>query len=277
MLDINGLGNWIDSIGAVFIVVFAIIEVGIDLLCHNQRSYQDTAANVAIAIGYQLANTAIGYAIALAGISFFSQFSFTQLPVNGWTMILAVAIADFLYYGEHRVEHRIRFFWAYHNVHHSSMDYNLTIASRLSWVEACFLWIFYLPMALLGFNPLQILIAVQITALYQIWIHTQKIGRLGILEKIINTPALHRVHHGSNSIYIDKNFGGIFIIWDRLFGTYQPETEPVVYGLTENINTHNPIEINAIEYRRIGKYLSKSKSLKDVWYSVFGSLDWQPK
>ena len=277
MLNISGLESWIDGIGGVFIIVFATIEVGIDWFCHNCRSYRDTAANIAIAISYQLINSTIGYAIALAGITFFSQFSFTHLPVNILTMLLAIAIADFSYYWEHRTEHSIRFFWAYHNVHHSSTDYNLTVASRLSWLEVCFLWIFYIPMALLGFDPLQILIAVQMTALYQIWIHTQKIGSLGILEKIINTPSLHRVHHGSNSIYIDKNFGGVLMFWDRLFGTYQPETEPVVYGLTENINTNNPIEINAIEYRRMGKYISQTRSLKEIFYSVFGNLAWKPE
>ena len=185
---------------------------------------------------------------------------------------LAIAIADFIYHWEHRTEHQIRFFWVYHNVHHSSMDYNYTVASRLSWVETFFLWIFYIPMALIGFDPWLIIIAVQINAAYQTWIHTQKIDRLGILEKIVNTPSLHRVHHASNSNYIDKNFGGILMIWDRLFGTYQPEEETTVYGLTENINTNNPIKINAIEYQRIGKYIAESKSWKEIWQSIFGSL-----
>ena len=190
---------------------------------------------------------------------------------------MAVAIADFLYYWEHRAEHSIRFFWAYHNVHHSSTEYNLTTALRLSWLEVYFLWIFYIPMALMGFHPLQILIAVQITALYQIWIHSQKIGRLGILEKIINTPALHRVHHSSNPKYIDKNYGAIMIIWDRLFGTYQPQTEDPIYGLTENINTNNPLKINAIEYLRMGRYLLKSQTLTEIWLSIFGYPAWKPK
>lgn len=277
MLNISELGTWLEEIDTWFIVIFAILEVGIDLVCHNQRNYKDTIANVAISLVYALTNTVFGYAIAFSGIVFFSQFSPRHLEVNLGTMILAVAIADFLYYWEHRAEHRIRFFWAYHNVHHSSTDYNLTVASRLSWVETCFLWVFYIPMALLGFDPLQILIAVQISAVYQTWIHTQKIGKLGILEKILNTPALHRVHHASNHRYIDKNFGGIVIIWDRLFGTYQPEIEAPVYGLTENINTNNPIKINAIEYQRIGKHISKSRNIKDIWNSIFSSPEGQPK
>lgn len=277
MLNISELSQGIEEVEFLFLVILAIIEIGIDFLFAHKRNYQDTVANIAIAIVYSITSTTMIYLIVLTGLSFFSQFSFSKIPINGWTLILAVVIADFIYYWEHRTEHRIRFFWAYHNVHHSSTDYNLTVASRLSWVETCFLWIFYIPMALLGFDPLLILIAVQIDAAYQTWIHTQKIGCLGILERIINTPALHRVHHASNPNYIDKNFGGILMIWDQLFGTYQAEKEVPVYGLTENIKTNNPIRINMLEYQRIAIYISKSRSAKDIWYSVFGTLDWQPK
>ncbi|MGC1247032.1 MAG: sterol desaturase family protein [Spirulinaceae cyanobacterium] len=271
MLDITELGKSIEEIGLAILIVLAVVEIVVDILNHNQRNYQDTVANIAIAVVYIFASTAAVYFIALKGLQFFSQFSLMNMETNIWTLILAVAIADFIYYWEHRVEHRIRFFWAYHSVHHSSMDYNYTVASRLSWVETCFLWIFYIPMALLGFEPMLIIIAIQITAAYQIWIHTQKIGHLGILEKTLNTPALHRVHHASNPLYIDKNFGGILMIWDRLFDTYQPETEKPIYGLTKNINTNNPIKINVIEYQRIGSYLVKLKSLKDIWSSICGS------
>ena len=276
MLDMAALAKGIEELDFLILIVLAIIEVVIDLICHNKRDYKDTGANITIAIIYSITTATIGYGIALAGLKFFGQFSLINIPINGWTLILAILIADFIYYWEHRTEHRVRFFWAYHNVHHSSTDYNYTVASRLSWIETCVVWIFYIPMALLGFNPLLIFLGVQISAAYQTWIHTQKIGRLGILEKIINTPALHRVHHASNPRYIDKNFGGILMLWDRLFGTYQPERETPVYGLTENINTHNPFKINAIEYQRIGKYISQSTSLQEIWHSVFGTLEWQP-
>ena len=277
MLDINQLSIEIEELEFLFLIVVAMIEIAIDLVAHNQRNYRDTGANIAIAIVYSITSATVGYAIALGGLKFFSQFSLIHFPINGSTLILAVIIADFIYYWEHRTEHQIRFFWAYHNVHHSSTDYNYTVASRLSWVETFWLWIFYIPLALLGFDPLLIFIAVQINTAYQTWIHTQKIGRLGILEKIINTPALHRVHHASNPQYIDKNFGGILMIWDRLFNTYQPEVEVPVYGLTKNINTNNPIEINTIEYQRIGRYISRSQNLREIWQSIFGTLKWKPK
>lgn len=277
MLNLNEIAGWLDKLDTLCVFLLVAIEMGIDFFWQNRRNYPDTGTNIAIGIIYQITNMTIGYVLAFAGIKFFSQFSLMELPVNGWTMILAIAIADFLYYWEHRAEHRIRFFWAYHNVHHSSTDYNLTTALRLSWLEVCFLWIFYIPMAWLGFNPLQIFIAVQITAIYQLWIHSQKIKSLGILERIINTPALHRVHHGSNTRYIDKNYGGILIIWDRLFGTYQPEIEPSIYGLTENIKTNNMVKINVIEYLRIVKYILQSKNITEIWNSIFGSPEWKPE
>ena len=277
MLDINALAKAIEEYEFWFLLALVVVEIGIDLISRSKRDYKDTGTNVAIAIIYALTSAVFGYAVALAGLKFFARFALFNIPVNLWALILTIVIADFIYYWEHRTEHHIRFFWAYHNVHHSSTDYNYTVASRLSWLESCFLWVFYIPMALLGFNPLLIFLGVQISAAYQTWIHTEKIGKLGWLEKIINTPALHRVHHGSNPRYIDRNFGGILMIWDRLFGTYQAEREKPVYGLTENINTRNPFKIQAIEYWRIAKYVFQSKSFKEVWQSIFGNMNYSPK
>ena len=277
MLNLDLLAKEIEELDFLILIALAIIEVAIDLIFHNKRNYQDTGANIAIAIIYSLSTATVGYLIAFSGLSFFSQFSPIDIPINSPTLILAISSADFIYYWEHRIEHQIRFFWAYHNVHHSSTDYNYTVASRLSWIETYFLWIFYIPMALLGFDPLLIFIGIQVSVAYQTWIHTQKIGRLGILEQIINTPALHRVHHASNPRYVDKNFGGILMIWDRLFGTYQPEREKPVYGLTENIETNNPFKIEAIEYQRIGQYIYQSQGWKEIWHSIFGTLAWKPK
>jgi Fatty acid hydroxylase superfamily len=162
-------------------------------------------------------------------------------------------------------------------VHHSSTDFNLSVALRLAWIEEFILWIFYIPMVLMGFHPLVVLLSLEIIGLYQVWIHTQKIGRLGILDEFLNTPSLHRVHHGTNRQYIDKNYGGILCIWDKLFGTYEPEQEKVVYGLTKNIGTQNLIKINIIEYLRIWSDIKQSQNLGEVWNSVFGSLAWKPR
>jgi sterol desaturase/sphingolipid hydroxylase (fatty acid hydroxylase superfamily) len=214
--------------------------------------------------------------VGLVGLSLFAMMSPWQLPINVWTILLSIFLTDFCYYWNHRAEHRIRLFWAHHSVHHSSTDFNLTVALRLSWVENFVLWIFYIPLALIGFHPLLILMGLQISGLYQVWIHNQKIGQLGLLEGIINTPANHRVHHGANPIYIDKNYGGIFIFWDRLFGTYQPEIEKVYYGLTENIGTSNMLKINFIGYGEIVSAWQRSHNWQQRCWSVFGPPEWKP-
>jgi sterol desaturase/sphingolipid hydroxylase (fatty acid hydroxylase superfamily) len=160
----------------------------------------------------------------------------------------AILVWDFIYYWNHRFMHESRYMWAVHVVHHSSERYNLSTALRQPVADALGT---FLPQGLLclaGFQPSLISSARGINLIYQFWIHTEAIGRLGPVEKVFNTPSHHRVHHGSNPQYIDRNHGSILIIWDRLFGTFEQEREPVVYGLTRNINTFNPLKIAAHEH-----------------------------
>jgi hypothetical protein len=131
-------------------------------------------------------------------------------------------------------------------------------------------------MILIGFSPFQAIVGLILVAQFQTWIHTERIGKLGWLDKIFNTPSVHRVHHGSNKKYLDKNYGGFLIIWDRLFGTYQKEEEKVIYGLTKDINTNSPLLINFIEFKSILKDLKKCKSWKDRCKIIFGNLSWRP-
>ena len=135
MSNLIELQSMIEDAEIWLLAVMAIAEIVIDLTRRNRRNYRDSAANIAIAMVYSIINVTIGYAVAFGGLTFFSQFSLTQIPTNGGTIFLVAIVADVIYYWEHRTEHQIRFFWAYHNVHHSSMDYNYTVASRLSWVE----------------------------------------------------------------------------------------------------------------------------------------------
>jgi sterol desaturase/sphingolipid hydroxylase (fatty acid hydroxylase superfamily) len=262
---------------AILMLGITIAEVIIDFFFNQKRDYKETAVNIGIGVIHDLLSNTLANVVMLFGLAMFVPLSLIQLPINLWTMILAIFIADFLYYWNHRAEHRIRFFWAYHSVHHSSTDFNLTVALRLAWVEDFILWIFYIPMVLIGFHPLQTLIALTIVGLYQVWIHNQKIGHLGIVEAILNTASNHRVHHGSNSKYIDKNYGGILIIWDKLFGTYQAETEKVIYGLTEKVDTRNLIKLNFMEYARISFYIQQSKNIKELVWSIFGPPEWKPQ
>ena len=157
-----------------------------------------------------------------------------------WTYVLLFFADDLAYYWFHRVHHEVRVFWASHVVHHSSQHYNLSTALRQTWTPMTALP-FWAPLALLGFAPWMILTQLAISLIYQFWIHTERVKKLPApFEFFFNTPSHHRVHHGANEVYLDRNYGGILIIWDRIFGTFQGETERPVYGLTQNIRTFRP-------------------------------------
>lgn len=172
--------------------------------------------------------------------------------LGGGPLALGIAVLgwDFIYYWNHRLQHESRFLWAIHVVHHSSERYNLSTALRQPWAESLGMFVPYGLLSLLGVRPNLIETARQINLIYQFWIHTDAIDRIGPFERWFNSASHHRVHHGSNLRYIDRNHGGILIIWDRLFGTFAPEVdeEPVVYGLTTNIDTHNPLRIATHEH-----------------------------
>ena len=163
------------------------------------------------------------------------------LPVNIWTWILAFVLVDLIYYIFHRNSHNIALIWGSHEAHHSSQEYNLSVALRQGAFQRLFSFPYYLPMALVGFSPLQFMVCSQINTLYQFFIHTRLVGKLGFLEYFMNTPSHHRVHHGVNPKYIDKNHAGVFIIWDKLFGTFQPEEQEPHYGTVKPLTTLNPI------------------------------------
>jgi len=168
-------------------------------------------------------------------------------------LALAAAVLgwDLIYYWNHRFMHEWRFMWAIHVVHHSSERYNLSTALRQTWTDVAGTFVPYGLLSLLGIRPALIGQARGINLLYQFWIHTEMINRLGPLERVLNTPSHHRVHHGSNPQYLDRNYGSILIVWDRLFGSFEPEVEPVVYGLTKNIKTFNPVRIAFAEHLAI--------------------------
>jgi sterol desaturase/sphingolipid hydroxylase (fatty acid hydroxylase superfamily) len=176
-----------------------------------------------------------------------------------WVWVLAIIGADLAYYAEHRMHHRIRLFWAAHSVHHSSQHFNMSTAVRLPWlIPGRFLSsVVYIPLALTGVPVWLIFLSQAIVLLYQYPLHTELVGKLPRpIEYVFNTPSHHRVHHGANNPYLDKNYGGILIVWDRWFNSYADETETVRYGLTKNIDTHNPIKVNFHEFAAM---------VRDVW------------
>lgn len=166
----------------------------------------------------------------------------TSTSAIAW--LLLFLLVDLCYYCFHRASHRINLLWASHIVHHQSEDYNLAVALRQSWSQSLFSWLFYLPLVLLGFSPVQIMIMRGINTLYQFWIHTETIQRLGPLELLFNTPSHHRVHHGVNEEYIDKNYAGALIVWDKLFGTFAAERAAPIYGIRSPLRSFNPVWAN---------------------------------
>jgi alkylglycerol monooxygenase len=200
------------------------------------------------------------------------------LKVQGTAMawILCFVGVDFLYYWFHRMSHEVNAFWAAHVVHHQSEEYNLAVALRQGAFQSSFSWVFYLPLALIGFPPLMFLTVSSIDTLYQFWIHTRAIGRLGPLERVLNTPSNHRVHHGRNPKYIDRNHGGILIVWDRLFGTYQEEQEEPAYGITTPLASWNPVWANVHYWVELLEKAGRTPRLADKVRMFLMPPGWHP-
>jgi len=264
----------LEVVGLVFLVA-VLAESAWDIVT-RRRGKGETFANFAIALGNQLLDRTVFGNVFVIGLFVAEAFVPWRLPVTGWSFLLALLAADFTYYWMHRWEHEIRILWAYHSVHHSSPEFNLSTSLRLGWVEGLIEWIFFVPMILLGFGAAQTIVALLVVVVYQTWIHTERVGKLGPLDRIFNTPSVHRVHHGSNPKYIDKNYGGILIVWDRLFGTYQAEEEPVKFGITTPVGSINPVVINFQEVGRIIRDVARSGRLSHALGYVFGRPGWQP-
>src|SRR3954452_10304489 len=183
---------------------------------------------------------------------------------------------DLAYYGFHRVSHESRVFWASHVVHHSSQRFNLSTALRQTWVPMTY-FPFWLPLPLLGFPVWMVLLAQAWSLIYQFWIHTERITRLPApLEFVFNTPSHHRVHHGMNNQYLDKNYAGILIIWDRLFGTFEPEGERVRYGLTKQLQTFHPVRVAFHEYVALAHDFRRARGLKTKAEVLLRGPGWRP-
>ena len=187
----------------------------------------------------------------------------------------ALVAWDFLYYWNHRIQHESRWLWAIHVVHHSSERYNLSTALRQGVAESFGMFVPYGLMAFAGIRPSLIETSRALNLIYQFWIHTEAIDTLGPFEKVLNTPSHHRAHHGSNPQYLDRNHGGILIIWDRMFGTFTPENDQVVYGLTKNIDTFNPVRIATHEYRDIASDVADATNWRDRLGHVLRGPGWQ--
>ena len=266
---------------AIPFFVFAMLLEFFVASAKNLKSYTAKDAFSSIAMG--LGNVFIGFVSKLfvfAALYYvYENLRIFTIHIIWWSFIILFFLDDFSYYWFHRTSHENRFFWASHVVHHSSKHYNLSTALRQTWTGSFYSFIFWLWLPLIGFHPGMIIFQMSISLLYQFWIHTELIQKMPKwIELFFNTPSHHRVHHGSNPIYLDKNHAGILIIWDKLFGTFQPElkSEKVQYGLVVNIKTYNPIFIAFNEWGALFKDLNtKNISVKDRIKYLYKPPGWK--
>ncbi|MFD6391906.1 sterol desaturase family protein [Nocardia sp. NPDC060259] len=256
-----------------------IIAVGAEIVYLERRGkpydYRDSATSIAGGLGYQLLN--IPWALVELAIFAFVS-SLVPWHLEGWAAwAVALVGVDFAYYWFHRAHHEIRVFWSVHVVHHSSESFNLTTALRTPWLVVTSLP-FLVPLALSGIDGKIIAASYAINLLYQFGIHTEVIDKLWApVEFVFNTPSHHRVHHGSNTEYLDRNYGGVLIIWDRIFGSFEPEGERAIYGLTKNVETYNIAKINAREIVALWRDVRNAATLSDKLGFLFRGPGWQPR
>ena len=255
-----------------FMAFFTLLEIWYSWKS-NKQNYNTNESLGSLFVG--LGNVAINLFFKIAfiyGAIYVYNLVPWRMELNWWTLIPCLLIYDYCSYAAHYVSHFNRFFWGTHVIHHSADNYNLTVSFRLSWVQH-FKLVFFLPVALLGFHPIIFFVVNQISVLFQFWQHTEYIGKMHPwIEKVVVTPSNHRVHHGSDEKYIDKNFGAIFIFWDFIHKTYQPEEEKPTYGLTTKIEHKlNPLHLNFHEYEDMYADVKKAKTFKEKWFYAFGS------
>jgi sterol desaturase/sphingolipid hydroxylase (fatty acid hydroxylase superfamily) len=263
----------------VFLALIAI-EFGVGVL-RGRNTYRLADALSSIGLGVMSQVTGVFGRVLRIGLYalVFEHVAVAPLPADAlWVWVFALVFYDFCYYWQHRAGHRVAVLWAAHAVHHQSEDYNLSTALRQTSSGFLLGWLFYLPMALAGIPPLVFGVVALIDLLYQYWVHTQQIGRLGWFDRWFCAPSNHRVHHAVNERYLDKNYGGILIVWDRLFGTFEPEdgAEPCVYGTRAPLRSWNPVWANLQVYRELALDSWRAGSWPDklrVWLKPPG---WRP-
>jgi len=258
-------------------VLLLIAEAFVDaLLRRDLYEVKDTAASITMGVG----NVAVNLVAKTMQYGIFNliyRWRIFDPGTQWWAWVLLFFCDEFSYYWFHRTSHECRLFWASHVVHHSSQRYNLSTALRQSWTGSFYSWVFWMWLPLIGFKPIMVLTVQAVSLLYQFWIHTQLVERMGPFEYIFNTPSHHRVHHGSNPRYIDRNHGGTLIIWDRLFGSFEAEDiqDHPIYGLTKNIHTYNPFRIALHEWNDTWKDVRQAPGLRNKLRYAFGRPGWR--
>ncbi len=257
-------------------LLLILAEVIVELISKKGTyRFADSVSNMGIGIGEQVISV-FTRVLMLMLFDYIYQHRLITLPANIFTGIVLLFAFDFIFYWAHRFGHEVNIGWGGHIVHHSSEEYNLTVALRQPWFFNLMTFALFLPLAYFGFSPLLLVIISGIDILFQFWIHTRFIPKLGPLEWVLNTPSHHRVHHGRNPKYLDKNYGGMFIIYDRMFGTFQEEEEEVVYGTTTPLNSWNPAWANVQYFVDLFHQAKPAKTLKDKINIFLKPPGWRP-
>ncbi len=277
----DAINTLVEDIDLIFLLIGAailLIEI-VEMLVKGtfrRKTLFEMGASLSTQIPSVLVNTVLltgGYTLYYVAAEAISW----SIPLTWWGLAAGVLVADFIYYWEHRIAHEVRLLWTQHAVHHSSRDMNIITAVRFGPFEGVWAVIVHVPMILMGFSA-EVAIGAQIVVLaYQTWLHTELIGKLGPVEWVLNTPSHHRVHHGCDDKYLDKNYAGILIIWDRMFGTFQEEIETPRYGLKRDFDSQNPFVVWFSELPELFRNLRDAKSVHEVRMRLFGPPGWEPK
>lgn len=279
MFENNVTEYTVYAIGAPIVIALILIE---GLISSSKKlgyyKHGDSMGTIGLIVGNVIVNLLTKTSI-LGFYLFLYQFRLFDISTKSlWIqIILTLIVIDFVYYWFHRTSHRVRFFWGIHMNHHSSEEMNFLVSLRQAWFNPLFRLPFFFILPLIGFDPLLTFVVGAASTLWAVIQHTQTIGKLGPLEWFMVTPSAHRVHHGVNVEYLNKNFGNLFIVWDRIFGTYAEEKEEVIFGLTNNVKTFNPFRITAFSWVQFVNDFKASNNLSDKFMSFFGSPEWSPR
>ncbi|HSK14377.1 MAG TPA: sterol desaturase family protein [Phnomibacter sp.] len=240
---------------------------------------KDTVINLGLGAITSVAKFLMKGATLLLFYFVFNNFAPWHIPIDSIAGFIALFfLCDLTFYWYHRMSHRSRFFWATHVAHHSSRIFNVSTALRGNFIHFFYRFLFWAPLAWLGFEPILIVLIDELNFYYQMWIHTRAIDRMPRwFEFFFNTPSHHRVHHGSNEKYLDKNYGAVFIIWDRMFGTFETEKEHVVYGITHDLEEQTMTNVITHEFRDMWKDVKNARNLKEAWNYMFAYPGWKPE
>ncbi len=268
-----------DAIALAIPVFFLLIGVELAWSAWSDRKvyrFNDFISNLGCGIGSQVVGAFTKAFIFAVYLLVYDNWRLFTLETTALTWVLAFLLVDMLYYWFHRLSHEVNFLWAAHIVHHQSEEYNLSVALRQSWWQGLFSWWFYIPVALLGVHPLVIITVGAVNTLYQFWIHTKAVDRMGPFEWLFNTPSHHRVHHGSDPKYLDRNHAGTLIIWDKLFGTFQAEEEEPTYGITTPLGSWDPMRANFHYWGELFSMAKRSTNWMDKVRVFLKPPGWRP-